>query len=567
MRRKIVSIVMASAMVLGLAACGSSGGTTTSSSNGGNDASAADDTTAKSESSDVVEGGSDDDNTLTVWTWDPNFNVYAIQKAAEIYAQDHEGFKVEVSEVQSDDIETRLTTAVSAGDLSTLPDIFLMQDNSFQKYATNYPDIFTDLTDSGIDFSEFSSAKVAYSTLDGKNYGIPFDNGAVIECLRTDMLEQAGFTVDDFTDITWNDFMEKAKVVKEKTGTAVSAGDLSTLPDIFLMQDNSFQKYATNYPDIFTDLTDSGIDFSEFSSAKVAYSTLDGKNYGIPFDNGAVIECLRTDMLEQAGFTVDDFTDITWNDFMEKAKVVKEKTGQPILTSQAGSPDLVMEMLQSCGESLFNEDGSVNIVDNKALKPILEIYSQMVKDGTLVEVTDWDQYIASINNGTTAGVINGCWIMASITANEDQSGKWALTNMPKLDGIDGATNYSNNGGSSWAISSNCKKTDLAIDFMKSTFAGSTALYDDIIAKGALATWAPAGDSEAYAQPVAFFSDDPVYAKIVDFATKTPSNITGAFYYDARDAVGTALSNIIQTGADMDSELQTAQETVEFNMGN
>ena len=271
-------------------------------------------------------------------------------------------------------------------------------------------------------------------------------------------------------------------------------------------------------------------------------------------------------MLEQAGFTVDDFTDITWNDFMEKAKVVKEKTGQPILTSQAGSPDLVMEMLQSCGESLFNEDGSVNIVDNKALKPILEIYSQMVKDGTLVEVTDWDQYIASINNGTTAGVINGCWIMASITANEDQSGKWAITNMPKLDGVDGATNYSNYGGSSWAISSNCKKQDLAIDFMKSTFAGSTALYDDIIAKGALATWAPAGDSEAYAQPVAFFSDDPVYAKIVDFATKTPSNITGAFYYDARDAVGTALSNIIQTGADMDSELQTAQETVEFNMG-
>ena len=251
---------------------------------------------------------------------------------------------------------------------------------------------------------------------------------------------------------------------------------------------------------------------------------------------------------------------------MEKAKVVKEKTGQPILTSQAGSPDLVMEMLQSCGESLFNEDGSVNIVDNKALKPILEIYSQMVKDGTLVEVTDWDQYIASINNGTTAGVINGCWIMASITANEDQSGKWALTNMPKTGRHRRSNQLLQQRWFFLGNFSNCKKTDLAIDFMKSTFAGSTALYDDIIAKGALATWAPAGDSEAYAQPVAFFSDDPVYAKIVDFATKTPSNITGAFYYDARDAVGTALSNIIQTGADMDSELQTAQETVEFNMG-
>ena len=72
----------------------------------------------------------------------------------------------------------------------------------------------------------------------------------------------------------------------------------------------------------------------------------------------------------------------------------------------------------------------------------------MVADGTLVEVTDWDQYIASINNGTVAGTINGCWIMASIVANDDQSGKWAITNMPKLDGVDGATNYSNNDGQS-----------------------------------------------------------------------------------------------------------------------
>ena len=58
----------------------------------------------------------------------------------------------------------------------------------------------------------------------------------------------------------------------------------------------------------------------------------------------------------------------------------------------------------------------------------------------------------------------------------------------------------------------------------------------------------------------------IYALIVDYATKTPSNITGPFYYDARDAVGVALSNIIQSGADIDSEIAKAQETVEFNMG-
>ena len=69
---------------------------------------------------------SDEDNKLTVWTWDPNFNIYAINKAAEIYAQDHEGFTIEVTEIKSQDIESKITTAVNAGDLSTLPDIFLM---------------------------------------------------------------------------------------------------------------------------------------------------------------------------------------------------------------------------------------------------------------------------------------------------------------------------------------------------------------------------------------------------------------------------------------------------------
>lgn len=453
MKRKVIAVLLTSAMALSMAACGSSGSSGNSGSTDGGDAAATD----GEEGGETVEG-SGGENTLTVWTWDPNFNVYAIEKAAEIYAANgHEGFSVQVEEVLSDDIETRLTTAVSAG-------------------------------------------------------------------------------------------------------------DLSTLPDIWLMQDNSFQKYATNYPDLFTDLTDSGIDFSEFSEAKVAYSTVDGKNLGIPFDNGAVINAIRTDYIEQAGLTLDDFTDITWSEYMELAKKVLEASGQPMLTSQAGSPDLIMEMLQSCGASLFNEDGSVNIEGNEALKECMEIYAQMVADGTLVEVTDWDQYVASLNNGTVASAMNGCWIMASITPQEDQSGKWQITNMPKLEKQANATNYSNNGGSSWVISGNSENKDLAIDFMKSTFAGSTELYDDLIQKGALATWAPAGDSEAYAQQVEFFANQEVYALIVDFATKTPSNITGPFYYDARDAVGVALSNVIQSGADMDSEIANAQETVEFNMG-
>ena len=155
--------------------------------------------------------------------------------------------------------------------------------------------------------------------------------------------------------------------------------------------------------------------------------------------------------------------------------------------------------------------------------------------------------------------------MASIKTAEDQNGNWAITDMPSLVGVDDATNYSNNGGSSWAVTANCQNKDLAFDFLASTFGGSTELYDNILSCGAIATWAPAGDSDAYAVPNEFFSGDAVFEKIVDYSTKVPSIITGPYFNEARDAISVATTNITN-GADLKKELKKAEDTVNFNMG-
>ena len=213
----------------------------------------------------------------------------------------------------------------------------------------------------------------------------------------------------------------------------------------------------------------------------MAYSTIDDTNYGVPFDNGAAIGAYRTDILEQAGYTVDDFTDITWDQFITLGKDVLAKTGKPLLTGQADSADTIMMMLQSAGASLFDDEGNPTITDNDALLAAIDVYGQMVKAGVFVEVNSWDEYIDTIVNGNTAADVNGVWIFGSIQSAADQSGKWAVTNVPSLDGVDGATNYSANGGSSWAISSNGNEA-LASDFLNATFAGSTEFYDTILPK-------------------------------------------------------------------------------------
>ena len=135
-----------------------------------------------------------DDNTLTVWCWDPAFNINAMNEAAKVYQKDHPDFKLNVVETPWADLQTKLNTAGVAGDLSTLPDIFLMQDNAFWKNQISFPDVFANLTETkAFDFTQFAPGKLAYSTVNGVNYGVPFDNGTVIAAYRTDILEQAGY--------------------------------------------------------------------------------------------------------------------------------------------------------------------------------------------------------------------------------------------------------------------------------------------------------------------------------------------------------------------------------------
>jgi lactose/L-arabinose transport system substrate-binding protein len=224
-----------------------------------------------------------------------------------------------------------------------------------------------------------------------------------------------------------------------------------------------------------------------------------------------------------------------------------------------------MVMLQSAGTWLFNDAGEVNIANNDVLKEIVDIYVELVDKGIMVQVNDWDQYISSFNSGTVAGTINGCWIIGSIVPQKSQAGDWRITNIPRLASVDGSVNYSNQGGSSWMVMANSKHPQIAADFLNKTFAGSIELYETILpSSGALATYLPAGDSEVYNMPQPFFGGQKIYSEITDYAAQVPQVNYGVYNYEARDAVGAAITKIIN-GQDVDKALQKAEETVKFLM--
>ncbi|MDR1899326.1 MAG: extracellular solute-binding protein [Treponema sp.] len=352
----------------------------------------------------------------------------------------------------------------------------------------------------------------------------------------------------------WND-------LQQKLITALGANQTDSLPDILLMQDNAMQKNLTTYPNAFAPVGDK-IDLSQFAQFKVDYGNLNGKYYGVPFDNGATGTFLRRDLVEQAGLKVEDFNDITWERFIELGKIVKQKTGVALVSTDSTGPDFIMVMLQSAGTWLFDPQGKTYIGNNPVLKRAVELVNEMVQAGVLLLAADWNEYIATINNGRVASTIQGCWIIGSITAEPSQSGNWAVVNTPKFASID-SVNYSSQGGSGWMVLSSSKNPDAAIDFLAKTFAGSVQFYETILpSSGAIATWLPAADSTVYGQPNAFFGGQKIYEDLVAFAGKVPKVKYGVFNYEARDEVTKAIVNIRQ-GASVQDALDEAHRNVEF----
>ncbi|MBO6129806.1 MAG: sugar ABC transporter substrate-binding protein [Pseudobutyrivibrio sp.] len=449
MKRKLLSMMLVGTMAVSMVACG---GSTDTASNG----------TQSEDGASTAPVQSDDENTLTVYAWDENFNIPALQAAEKDYQEVNPDFHLEIiTQSQSSDVENAVTLAAEAGDYSTLPDIVLFQDHYIQQYVTNYPDAWQDVDDADCDWDGLGAEKLSYSTVNGKHYGFPVDAGTAIFAYRTDLLEEAGYTIDDVTGITWEEF---GKI---------------------------------------------GVD-------------------------------------------------------------VYNKTGKYLLCMDGDGNDLFYMMLQGEGASQF-KDGEPYFTENEKLVEIFNVLVKLAQDNVLYLANDWSDYTdQAIQGDMVAGVYNGNWIIPTIEQVADNAGKWEITTAPTLTGAEG---YASNGGSSLYITANCSKTDLAKDFLAYTFGGRSAedgqsiTYDDALTNGGvIGTCAAAAESDVYQQGVDFFNGQAIYADIVGYTQNVPTVEQSDYHYQARTALATALINVLQNGYTEEQALEEAETNLRFEMG-
>ena len=458
MKKRLMAAVMAGTMVASLAACSPSPQAPQETKGADTAATTAAQAETKKEETAAAPAAAEGDKTLTVYAWDKNFNIPALQAAEADYQKNVDPeFKLNIVEQsQSSDVENAITLAGSAGDYSSLPDIVLFQDHYFQKYVTDFPE--------------------AWASFEGAS-------------------------------VNWDDFGKE----------------------------------------------------------KLSYSTIDGVHYGMPVDNGTVVFAYRTDLLAEAGYTIDDMKGISWDEWLEIGKKVNEKTGKYLLSMDGDGNDLPYMMLQAEGVSQF-KDGDVNLSENETFKKVIDVIVRGVKDNVIYLANDWSDYTdQTIVGDMVAGVMNGNWIIPTIKQVSDNSGKWEITSMPTLEG-NGKEGFASNGGSSLYITSNCKKLELAQDFLAKTFgAGSIETYDAALKNGGVITCSiSAGTSDVYNEGVEYFNNTPIYAEIVKMGANVPVVEQSDYHYPTRTQVAAAIQNIIN-GADADSAIKDAEDQVRFAM--
>ncbi|MBC5625052.1 extracellular solute-binding protein [Clostridium sp. NSJ-49] len=346
-----------------------------------------------------------------------------------------------------------------------------------------------------------------------------------------------------------------------KLNTSLSSGSYEGLPNVVLIEDYKIQGYLQAYQDEFADLS-SVANASDFADYKTGVNIIDGKLYGIPFDSGVAATFYRVDLIEEAGYTKEDMQNLTWEKYIEIGKAVKEKTGVAMCTLDPSDIGQVRMMLQSAGAWYTGENGEVTIAGNQELKDAIKIYKDLTEAGITKQVAEWDQFVGAFNNGEVASVVTGCWIAPSIKKAEDQSGKWAIAEFPKMASNSNSVNASSIGGAGWYVLKNVGNSETAVDFVGKTFASSTDLMNNLAKDiNLVSTLNAAASCPNYNAGDEYFGGQEIFKDLAEWTAEVPSVNYGLHTYAIEDIMTEAMQSILQ-GADIDETLNTFQGQIE-----
>lgn len=220
MKKKLLAVLMAASMVLGLAACGnqeSSAGTPDSSV-------PASTSSAANEEKSSEPAAEDEDITLRMAWWGSQTRHDLTVQVIEMYEKAHPNVKIEYEFFSFDDYFTKLKTLVASDQVW---DIFQLGGN-FPMYMDKIY-FLNDFIDSGVvDVSDIPESYLTI-TQDTEGHQLGLSNGLNTYGIAydPDMFNEAGVPLPT-ENWTWDDYADAARKIHDKTGHFGTSGFTSS---------------------------------------------------------------------------------------------------------------------------------------------------------------------------------------------------------------------------------------------------------------------------------------------------------------------------------------------------
>lgn len=310
----------------------------------------------------------------------------------------------------------------------------------------------------------------------------------------------------------------------------------------------------------------------QFNEYKVQNATLNGKIYAMPIDSGPVGVYYRRDVFNKADLPSDPQSVAaqlaTWDKYVETAKLIKERTGIPMLPLAGSTNDArFFQILMQQNETWYFDVDGKTAVDNDNTKQVLNLFKQLWDGEYTADVLDWtDGWYAVLNEGKVATLPMAVWMGGFLKSwvAPDTAGEWGVVPLPVWDGKSNRT--SNDGGSYLAITDQTKNEEAArafIEFMLAKNESQMSMFKELDSFPSLMT--------TYNDPY-FAEEDPyfagqayrqVFAELADEII--PVNYTGS-YSEANSLAQIEIQKLATNKQTVDQTLKAMQETIKSKTG-
>ena len=376
-------------------------------------------------------------------------------------------------------------------------------------------------------------------------------------------------------DVTFNFEEMGVDQVYQKMTTCLQSGiglpDIVSI-DIFIAagrhesnnkKHEQMAKFGEKFPGKFEDFTDM-INPDDYFPIKISECTVDGKIIAYPWDSGPCGMFYRSDLFEEAGIKAEDI--VTWDDFIEAGKVLKEKTGVKMLCMAESRNDTTYRLLMMEGGSFyFDKDGNTQ-VDSEASIQAMETCKKMYDAGITFNNSSWDDMVAGMGADKFACIADAVWMVGSIKeAAPDQSGKWAVMELPRFQ-ADKEAQGASNGGSVLAVPSDSKSTEASKAFVKFVMENVDANVEGFQNYGLYPSYLKALESDVFKEGDEFFGGQQIFDLFTEVGKTVPQVNYTSNFAEALEMSKNSMANILLNDEDPTEVLKAEQEEMKSKFG-